>query len=147
VDEDEEGGYVFEQWAVAQVWAAASKPGGPLDTFHREVQLTAEQCVTEYGEEMVSQGVRQKAGQSPDELVTIVQCVYPRPAPHGKLSQNLPFASVHIEKDTRKLVREKGYHEQPVIAPRWLLVPNSVYPVGPVFDALPDIKSLNRRSR
>jgi hypothetical protein len=51
---------------------------------------------------------------------------------------------VHIEKDTRKLVREKGYHEQPVIAPRWLLIPNSVYPVGPVFDALPDIKSLNK---
>jgi hypothetical protein len=76
--------------------------------------------------------------------VTIIQCVYPRPAPHGKLAPNLPFASVHIEKDTRKLVREKGYHEQPVIAPRWLLIPNSVYPVGPVFDALPDIKSLNK---
>jgi hypothetical protein len=78
VDEDEEGGYAFEQWSVATVWAAASKPGGPLDTFHREVQLTAEQCVSEYGEEMVSQGVRQKAQQSPDELVTIIQCVYPR---------------------------------------------------------------------
>jgi hypothetical protein len=144
VDEDEEGGYAFEQWSVATVWAAASKPGGPLDTFHREVQLTAEQCVSEYGEEMVSQGVRQKAQQSPDELVTIIQCVYPRATPHGKLAPNLPFASVHIEKDTRKLVREKGYHEQPVIAPRWLLIPNSVYPVGPVFDALPDIKSLNK---
>lgn len=144
VDEDAEGGYTFEQWPVAQVWAAASKPGGPLDTFHREVQLTAEQAVSEYGEAMVSKATREKAAASPDDLVTIIQCIHPRPGPHGRLAQNMPFASVHIEKDTRKLVRERGYHECPVIAPRWLMVPNSVYPVGPVFDTLPDIKSLNK---
>jgi hypothetical protein len=144
VDEDPEGGFSFEQWNIASVWAAASKPGGPLDTFHREVTMTAEQVVGTYGEEMVSSATRQKASSAPDEGVTLIQCIYPRPGPHGYLSQNLPFASVHIERDTRKVVREKGYHECPVIAPRWLLIPNSVYPVGPVFDALPDIKSLNK---
>lgn len=143
-DEDEDGGYVFEQWGIAGVWAAASKPGGPLDTFYREVNLSAEQCVNDYGIEMVSDNVRRKAEAAPDELVTLVQAIYPRPGPHGQLSVNLPIASCHIEKDTRKLVREKGYHEHPIIAPRWLLVPNSVYPLGPVFDALPDAKSLNR---
>jgi hypothetical protein len=61
------------------------------------------------------------------------------------MSKNLPISSCHIEKDTRKLVRERGYHEHPIIAPRWLVIPNSVYPLGPVFDALPDFKSLNRR--
>lgn len=144
VDEDEDGGYIFEQWAIAGVWAAASKPGGPLDIFHREVSITAEQCVNNYGPEMVSEAVRRKAEQSPDELVTVIQTVYPREAPHGQLSKNLPIASCHIERDTRKLVREKGYHEHPIIAPRWLLVPNSVYPLGPIFDAMPDIKSLNK---
>jgi hypothetical protein len=145
IDEEPDlGGYVFEQWGLAGVWAAASKPGGPLDIFHREVTLTAEQCVSTYGEEMVSATVRQKASQAPDDTVTIIQCVYPRPGPHGHLSVNLPIASCHVEKETRKIVREKGYHEHPVVAPRWLLIPNSVYPVGPVFDALPDIKSLNK---
>jgi hypothetical protein len=30
-----------------------------------------------------------------------------------------------------------------VILPRWMVVPGSVYSVGPVWDALPDIKTLN----
>jgi hypothetical protein len=45
VDEDEEGGYAFEQWAVARV-GGGIEAWRPLDTFHREVQLTAEQCVS-----------------------------------------------------------------------------------------------------
>lgn len=143
VDEDPDGGYTFEQWALSGVWAACSKPGGPLDIFHREVNLSAEQCVNTYGPEMVSAQVRQKASTAPDDLVTIIQCIYPR-GTSGYLKQNLPVASVHIERDTRKLLRESGYHEQPVIGPRWMLVPNSVYPLGPVFDAMPDIKSLNK---
>ena len=145
VDEDPEGGgYEFEQWAISGVWAAASKPGGPLDIFHREVNMTAEQVVNKYGPEMVSAQVRTKAQNAPDEMVTIIQCIYPRAGAKGVMQQNMPIASVHIERDTKKLLRESGYHELPVIGPRWMLVPNSVYPLGPVFDAMPDIKSLNK---
>lgn len=145
VDEDpDEGGYTFEQWNLANTWAAASKPGGTLDTFHREVAMTAEQCVNEYGQNMVSAATRGKAQKSPDDLVTIIQAIYPRTDGNGRLARNMPIASCHIERDTKTELRESGYHELPLIAPRWLLVPDSVYPVGPVFDALPDIKSLNK---
>lgn len=145
IDTDpDDGGYVFEQWGLAGVYAAASKPAGRLDIFHREVSMTAEQAVNTYGEEMVSSQTRRIAEQSPDQNITVIQVVGPRPGPHGFLSKNLPIESVHLERDTRKLVRERGYQEHPVVAPRWLLVPNSVYPVGPVFDAIPDIKSLNK---
>ena len=149
-DEDDESGwngYNFEQWSLAGTWAAASDPAGPLDTFHREVAMHAEQAVHFYGEDMVSQQLRDKAKTDPYSTVVIIQCVYPRAKDEraeGRMAKNMPFASVHIEKESKKLVRESGYHECPIVAPRWMLIPDSDYPVGPVFDALPDIKSLNK---
>jgi hypothetical protein len=35
----------------------------------------------------------------------------------------------------------------PVVVPRWMLIPDSVYAVGPVLDALPDAKTLNELCR
>jgi hypothetical protein len=106
--------------------------------------MTAEQAVNFYGAENVSMSVRSKAVSLPDDLVTVIQAIYPRTGAYGQLAQNMPIASCHIERESRKVLRESGYHEMPIIAPRWLLVPDSVYPMGPVFDALPDIKTLNK---
>jgi len=149
--ETEDGGwdgYVFEQWSLAGTWATASKPACPLDTFHREVAMTVQQALNKYGEENCSTTLRGRAKAAPYDMVTIIQSVYPRDKADrvagGRLARNLPFATCHIEKDTKKLVRESGYHECPITAPRWMLIPDSDYPVGPVFDALPDIKSLNK---
>jgi hypothetical protein len=55
----------------------------------------------------------------------------------------MPIASVHLEKDSKQIVRESGYHEQPIGVPRWQQVPGSVYAFGPAFEALPDLKTLN----
>lgn len=144
VDQLEEGGYQFEQWPLSNCWLAASKPAGAIDTVYRAVPMSAEQAVNTYGETMVSDQVREKAKKTPDEQVEFVQAIYPRAGPHGYRSETLPFASCHIEIGVNKIVRESGYHEMPVIVPRWMLVPGSVYPVGPVFDALPHIRSLNK---
>lgn len=143
-DEAPDGGYQFEQWSLAGVWAAQSKPGGPLDIWHREVIMTAEQVVNEYGENMVSSQVRQMAKTAPDSPVTILQTIYPRDGADGMLAQVMPFASCHYEVQTETLVRERGYHELPIIGPRWMTLPGSVYPVGPVFDAMPAILTLNK---
>ncbi|KAK6697444.1 hypothetical protein SNK04_014016 [Fusarium graminearum] len=59
------------------------------------------------------------------------------------MAKNLPFASYVVESKGKHLVRESGYHEFPVIAPRWQRIPDTSYGVGPVFDALPDIRVLN----
>jgi len=72
--------------------------------------------------------------------------IYPRANgnPDAVRAQNLPFASCHIEADSKKVVRESGFHECPFVAPRWAKLPNSEYAVGPMFRALPDVKQLNR---
>lgn len=146
VDEDRDaGGYRFETWPIGQCQVAASKPGGLIDTIYREFQLTATQVVAEY--EGASQKVREMAGDPArcDKMVRLLHVIEPRAIRMvgGKLARNLPFASRTIECETKTLVRDSGYHEFPVIVPRWNRLPSSVYAVGPVHQALPDIRQLN----
>lgn len=142
-DTEPDGGYRFEQWPLANTFVAASRAGGPVDTVMNEFPLSAEQAVREYGEQRVSEKLRELAQTKPDEQVTFVRAVYPRPGPHGRFALNLPYASCHLEKDSKTVVRESGYHEQPIGVPRWQKIPGSVYALGPAAEALPDMKTLN----
>jgi hypothetical protein len=65
----------------------------------------------------------------------------------ARLAKNMPIASCKVEVEAKKLVSESGYHEMPVVVPRWMMIPNSVYAVGPVCDALPDARTLNELCR
>lgn len=151
VDEDkEQGGFVFEQWPLHQVYCASSKRGGIIDIVHRRFKLTALQCINEYGQDNVSADVRKLVEDGKGhELIDILLIIEPRQVyvPNAKLSKNLPIASCHIEYKTRKVMRESGYHEMPVMVPRWLMIPGSVYAIGPVNDILPTIKRLNHLTR
>ena len=142
-DEAPEGGFLFEAWPLANCYFAASKNGGPVDTVFNEFPLTAEQAVREYGENMVSDKVRELAASKPDEVVEFVRCIYPRTGAGGMLARNQPIASVHIEKESKQLVRESGYHEMPLCVPRWNTLQGSCYAFGPTYEALPDLKTLN----
>lgn len=140
----ENGGYVFEQWPLASTYCYSTKPGGIVDGVINEHQVSAEQMVADYGENMVSEKVFKAWQEKPDEMFTVVRCIHPRAGASGSFARNLPIASIHFEKDSRKLLRESGYHEMPVGVPRWSVVPGTAYAFGPVFDALPDIKTLNK---
>lgn len=150
IDSDRErGGFHFEQWPISQVFGAASKPGGAIDKVYRRFFMTAEQAVNEFGEERVSAGVRTAAQRQSPEQFEFIHAIYPRStyAVGAKLARNLPIASCHIEVATKHIVRERGYHEMPVVVPRWELIPNSVYGSGPMAKALPDIKMVNKVRR
>lgn len=145
IDEDRErGGFVFERWEIHQCRFASSRPGGRIDTVYREFSLTAEQALNEYGDAL-SEKIREAATREPDKLFVFIHAIYPRKLRMvgGRLAKNLPIASVHVEKDGRRVIRESGFHEMPVVAPRWLRMgPNLA--VGPMFAVLPDCKSLNK---
>ncbi len=147
IDEDrEKGGLTFEQWPIAQVFYACSRSGGPVDTVYRAFKLTAEQAITVYGEANVSEKIRDCITKGKHgEQFEFVHAIYPRrlAMSGGRLKQNLPIASCHIEVSEKKVVRESGYHEMPVVVARWMTLPGSDYAVGPVSNALPTIESLN----
>src|SRR3546814_18385820 len=82
---------------------------------------------------------------SSDLEFKFLHAIYPRTpyAVGAKLAKNLPFASCHVAMESKTILRESGYHEFPVVVPRWVRVPGSSYGVGPVYAALPDIRQLN----
>lgn len=146
IDEEKEGGFHFEQWPIAQCFVSSSRMGGLVDTIHREVELTVEQLVTDYGIENVSHQVAEAYRQEKfDEKVAIIHAIYPRAihAVGGKRSKNLPFASCHIEVATKHVLRESGYHEFPCVVPRWMLTPGSSYATGPMSTAMGSIRTIN----
>lgn len=144
VDRDR-GGFTFSQWPLSSVFCATTKPGGLVDTVFRCYTLTAEQCVREFGIDAVSGDTAKKAEKEPDSAVEVCHAIYPRfPYVEGaRLAKNLPVASCHFEVASKHPLREGGYHEMPVIVPRWAVIPDTVYAVGPMFDALPDARELN----
>lgn len=145
VDRDQ-GGYHFDLWSMASCYIAASKAGGLPDTLVRSYELSAEQAINDFGEANVSEKIRKAMDDNkPDTKFKFCQSIYPRSAEAtGVRAKNLAFASCHVEIDSKRLVRESGYHECPFVAPRWSKLPNSDYAIGPMFRALPDVKQLNR---
>lgn len=149
VDVDRDvGGLHFESWPIAQVFASSTKPGGLVDTVYRNYSISSAQAVREFGN-ACSELVRKNAVIEPEQPVEMVHAIYPR-TPHvvgAKMAKNMPIASVHVEVQQKHVVRESGYEEMPVVVPRWSVIPDGCYAVGPMFDALPDARVLNEMKR
>ena len=146
VDEAKEGVYRFEQWPHGQRYIGSSRLGGLVDSVYREVEMSVEQVVSEYGLDKVSNQVAESYRlEKYDERVLIVHAIYPRKmhAVGARMSRNLPFASMHVEVATQHTLKESGYHEFPCVVPRWMLISGSCYPTGPMAQALGSIRTIN----
>lgn len=136
--------YAFALWPIASCYFGSTRTDGVIDLVYREFTLTAEQALAEFGA-LTPERVRNQVRDKPDEVSTYAQCIEPRrdAKPGSMMAKNLPFASCTIEVQSKAVVRERGYHEFPVVVPRWMLLPGSVYAVGAVSEALPDLRTLN----
>jgi len=137
------GGFNFENWPIGQLWCATSKPGGKIDIVYRKYPCSAGQVATEFKD--ASERVKKAAEKNPHSKVTLLRQIQPNKngSPDSMFSKNLPFQSVTLEMDTKTILKTSGYHEQPVILPRWMLLENGPYGIGQMFSALPDAKTLN----
>lgn len=148
IDEDREnGGFLFEQWPMGQCWIRSSRAGGPIDIVHRCYKLSAEQIVNKFNlpGDSVPPEIVEAAEKEPTKKFDLLHVIQPRQkyAVNARLAKNMPVASFHILVDGKKLIRESGFHEMPCVVPRWKKIPDSFYAVGPVLDALPDVRTLN----
>lgn len=148
VDEADDGGLAFESWPLAQCYVSASKRGGLIDTIYRKYRLGAGQAFELYGDRL-SENAQKLAKERPDDRIDLLMAIYPRASwlPAAQIARNLPFASCHVELSGKRLLRESGYHEFPCVVPRWRLLPQSHYAVGPMLDALPSARRLNSIAR
>jgi len=118
---------------------------GMVDTIFIEDELSVRNLVAEYGEENVSAKVRKKYvdGQY-TEKIKFVQVIEPRREGRGSFgNRGLPFASIHFEYDTNKILRESGFEQMPVIVSRFAKAMGEIYGRSPAMKALPAILRLN----
>lgn len=122
-----------------------------IDTFYRQFTMTARSVVQWFGKDNCSTNILNlfsspNSGQADKELI-IGHAIEPYdPEHHGNwpIGKDMRFIEVYWEYggDTRKLLQVKGYHEFPVMVPRWYLVSNDSYGRSPGMDALGETRQL-----
>jgi hypothetical protein len=119
-----------------------------VDTCYRQFVMTVAQVVDEFGIENCSRERAQRCTRAAAAALARDRGV-PRDRaerqPHRRMGpKGLAFREVYWEwgqsAGARAAVR--GFHENPVIAPRWDIVGNDAYGRSPGMDALGDIKQL-----
>lgn len=148
--EKRNGKLFFELWPLHTMYCQDTLKEGRIDTVYRLVNLHAAEAIRRFGLNMVSDKVKQEFEQNPysNKTFPFIHAIRPRlkngKQTQGKLKTQLPWESVYVCKDSGKIVSNSGYHEMPAIVPRWTPIPDTDYAVGPMYDALPDAKTLNK---
>ncbi|MEN8291865.1 portal protein [Acinetobacter radioresistens] len=150
IDRKANGGYVFQTWPIAECYLASTRQDGIVDTIYRQFEMTASALISEYGENKVSDAVKDAYKNNPDKRFKVLFAIEPRPdfkpSRDGRplLAKKKAFATYHVEVDTKTMLKESGYDEFPCAVPRFRKIPGSVYGVGAMSTALPDAKQLNK---
>lgn len=126
----------------------ANSPRGSVDTCFRKFSMTVRQLVMEFGMSNVSTSVRSLwENGTYESWIEVIHAVYPNiDRDTAKLnSKNKPVKSVYYEVggDNDKVLRESGFDEFPIMAPRWEVNGEDVYGSScPGMIALGQVKAL-----
>lgn len=118
------------------------------DTLYRQFPMTVRQVVMAFGLDNVSQTVRSMWDRgSYEQPVEIVHAIEPnRDRDTSKLNaKDKPVRSVYWEAGASRdhqFLRESGFDEFPVMAPRWDVEGDDIYGYSPGMDALGLVKGL-----
>jgi hypothetical protein len=120
---------------------------GKVDTLYRKYKLTARQAVQEFGEKNVGEKILTAAKEKPDQKFNFIHAVEPTEdykRATGKSLTKLPYHSCHVCEEDKMVVRTGGYNEFPYLVPRWSKATGEIFGRSPSYNALPDIKTLNK---
>lgn len=129
----------------------ASNSKGRVDTFGRQFQYSVKQLVQEFGEENVSDRVKEaykSGGARLGEMIDVWHLIEPNDKRDGSLAKSFDYRETYWESanaDGRVLSR-RGFHELPGIFPRWEITGNDNYGTSPAMDALGDVKQLQQET-
>ena len=142
----DEAGVHFNTLHISEYYIQENT-SGYVDTVYRKYKLTARQAVQEFGEENLGEKVLQAAKDKPDKNFNFIHAVEPLEdyeRSMGKGATKLPFHSCHVCEEDKMVVRGGGYNEFPYLVPRWSKATGEIYGRSPSYNALADIKTLNK---
>ena len=120
---------------------------GKVDTLYRKYKLTARQAIEEFSENNIGEKIIEAAKNKPDKQFNFIHAVEPTKdyeRATGKSNTKLPFHSCHVCVEDKMVVRTGGYNEFPYLVPRWAKATGEIFGRSPSYNALPDIKTLNK---
>jgi len=120
---------------------------GYVDTLYRKYKLSARQAVQEFGVENLGDKITAALKDKPDKEFVFIHAVEPTvdyENAGGKVGTKLPFHSCHVCIEDKMIVRTGGYYDFPYLVPRWSKATGEIFGRSPSYNALPDIKTLNK---
>jgi hypothetical protein len=127
---------------------------GQVDGLIRDVPLTVAQMAEQFGLAACSARVRDLHARGQyDDVIEVVHAIEPNPAyiPDHPHYRHMAWRSRWYEARENirdgQFLRVGGFHEFPLMAPRWNVTGTDTYGTGPGFDALGDAKALQLLER
>lgn len=123
---------------------------GEVDTLIRRFEMTARQALQEF-KDATPQNIKEAAGElvNQDKKFQFIHFVGKRQLRDKKKKDklNLPWESVYVDVQGKKIISEGGYNEQPFMTPRFAKDSGEQYGRSPAMNVLPNIKMLNQMMR
>lgn len=130
-------------------FAVSENDEGYVDTITREYEMTARQAALKFGVDALPEAMRKELESSKaNRKFPVIHTIYPRGPGEietGKRdSENKPFASVYVCKQSKTVLLSSGFDEQPFFVTRYLKWKNAeAYGYSPSWTALPEARQLN----
>lgn len=148
VDEDSDPTTPLRYYSAdAKVMCVDENQYSIIDTIYMEKRENVIKVVDRYGFDNCSKNVQELyKKRNFDYEIKILHLIEPRHERDPMMLGNLdmPWRSIHIEIDSKQVLRESGFRELPIIVARFWKNVNEVQGRSPAMDALPDIRALNR---
>lgn len=121
---------------------------GVIDTIFRKFEMTARQ-MAEQKKWNLSDSVKEALEKDVDKRFQVIHVIAPRAkSKEGSLNpKHMPIASYYIELESAHLLSESGFHEMPMMIPRWSKNSGESYGRGIGQRALPDVRVLNEMNK
>lgn len=122
-----------------------------VDTLYREFKMTARQMEQQFGKAAMSAATQNLLTTNSEAWIEVCHATQPNESrePGRKDNTNMYYQSVYWEKggDNDKLLRESGFQEFPVMAPRWDVLGEDVYGTGPGSQCIGSTRALQLMER
>lgn len=150
VDMNEDKTYNFEFWSLSGMYVQDTMGKHKVDTVYRSVPYTVAEIETKFGKDAMTEDMKRVYEEDPysDIQFNFIHAIRPRlnagKQKRGKLKTNMPWESIYVCEKSGAVISEGGFQEFPVIVPRWFGIPGTDYALGPLNEAMPDVKTLNK---
>ncbi len=138
---DKFNGLVFKTFAIDE-YVIDEDADGFVNTVIRKISYSARQAVRRFGERAGKEALNNYE-RKPDQKTEYLHAIFPQEDWDG-VKGKLPFVSVILTLNECERVKVGGYHEFPCAVPRWQKYSKEMYGRSPSWDALADVKTVNR---